>query len=158
MECEKTILRTIEGTYRTVEGLEVKVVQRVLTYAEDSEGKELSGFRPGHWDAPKLRAWLLSRDKDSINELEPEEVAELHASDCYIRGDDISTGPGRRMFLLYAAYSLGWKKNRGMGEGWSLDLEPSPENIADTFPETEVMRLITNVTRLKELEASELKN
>lgn len=158
MECEKTPLRTIEGVYRSVDGIEVKVVQRILTYAEDCEGKELAGFRAGHWDGLKLRAWLLSNDKDSINDLSPEEVAKLYSSDCYIQGDDLNTPAGRRMFLLYVAYSLGWKKNRGMGEGWSLPLEPSPENIADTFPEAEMTGLIANITRLKDLEASEVKN
>jgi len=158
MDCERPILRKTEAELTTIDGRPVKVVQRVLTYAEVCEAKELSGFQPGHWDAIKLRAWLKARGKEGIGDLTADEIAELYSSECFAQGDDLNTAAGRRMFLLQVAYSMGMRQDKGMGEGWSLEDKVTVEALTETFTESDILVLIGNISKLKALEAQELKN
>ena len=161
MNCTENTPVIITTDLVDISGGKVTVTQRQLTTSELWRAEELSGAKPDRFNKFKLADFLARVGKTDMRELSEDERAELFSGDIWEAGDDSTTRPGRMQLLYQIAFSLGWKNETAgklHGEGWTMEKEITPENIINSFSESQMLKLISNVTKLRQLDYAEEKN
>ena len=159
MECTKNTPQVISTELITVSGENVTVTQRQLTTAELWRAEELSGAKPDRFNKFKLADFMARIGKTDMHEMSQAEREELYSGDIWESGDDSTTPAGRKQLLYQIAFSMGWEGNGPkLGEGWTLAIPVTPENILNTFSESQVIKLIQVIAKLRQLDYAEEKN